>query len=80
MLAAFGLLFIALPFLAAWSLEFEGFVMFFLIFCVAAGVCSPSTGSAAAETTRGKQVHQAPKRDDAARSSEPDRLPDFSRL
>lgn len=78
------LLFIVLPFLAALSLEFEGFIAFILVFCVVAGL-SDSSRSRASGTAARRRRHRAwgheVLRPPAAAGHRPvDRLPDTSRV
>lgn len=81
--AALAFLFIAVPFLAASALEFEGFIALVLLFCVAAGLAGPPQNASVA-AARLRRQHQAQARDEtqraeiAARSR--DRLPDLSRI
>ena len=57
--AALAFLFIAVPFLAASALEFEGFIALVLLFCVAAGLAGPPQNGASASASRLRRQRQA---------------------
>jgi len=65
--AALAFLFIAVPFLAASALEFEGFIALVLLFCVAAGLAGPPQNGASASASRLRRQRQAQAQDEALR-------------
>jgi len=82
--AALAFLFIAVPFLAASALEFEGFIALVLLFCVAAGLAGPPQNGASVAAARLRRQRQAQVRDEAQRAEiaarSRDQLPDLSRI